>query len=138
MLYFSPFIIMSQKGGVRFKPMSRRKSRKIRRSHINSRHLSVKSRPLSRTYKSYITNQNRKAAADLAARMKEIQRVSNIAKSKHTNNNNNGASASASASASTLSRRNESALIRSLTAFSSLGSKPAPASRKSKSNKMNL
>jgi len=133
MLYFSPFIIMSQKGGVRFKPMHRRKSRKIRRSHINSRHLSVKSRPLSRTYKSYITNQNRKAAADLAARMKEIQRVSNIAKSKHTNNNNG-----ASASASTLSRRNESALIRSLTAFSSLGSKPAPASRKSKSNKMNV
>ena len=130
---------MSQKGGVRFKPMHRRKSRKIRRSHINSRHLSVKSRPLSRTYKSYITNQNRKAAADLAARMKEIQRVSNIAKSKYTNNNN-GASASASASASTLSRRNESALIRSLTAFSSLGSKPAPASksRKSKSNKMNV
>lgn len=123
---------MSQKGGIRFKPshMSRRKSRKVL-GHINKnkRHLSIKSRPLSRTYKSYKAEQNRKAAA----LRQEIEKFARRARGDE-NFSNNEISSSASSKAA---NRNARAISRALEhAFhNEIGKRASPNSKKRMSKK---
>jgi len=130
---------MSQKGGVRFKPshMSRRKSRKVLgHIHKNKSYLSVKSRPLPRTYKSYKKNQSRKAAA----LRHELEQFARKARGEISNNNNNN-NASVSKASKAAANRSARAVTRALAeAFrNELGKEASPPkSKKRMSRKMNM
>jgi lysozyme family protein len=135
---------MNQKGGVRFKPshMSRRKSRKVLgRINKNKRYLSIKSRPLPRTYKSYKKNQSRKAAAI----RREIEKFARRARGENSNNNNNNNASASKASKASKAAANRSARVitRALeqSFHDNLGKKASPSkskSRRSRKNTMNF